>query len=450
MAINKLTKLVGLKFQDYLELVALGKVKYSNARLIPALKTGDELALTSILLSSLRLVREFRNQVFSDIKLPKGGKVYYFTEWSYDGIEKSKKGESRIDGVNLIVVSGKIKDVAFLEVKKDKNELEVDQIDRYVRIANDLEVTKLVTVSNQFVEKPTDFPIKINSRITKVKKFHFSWTYLETIAQLLLFENSENIEDEDQVEIMKEVLHYLTHPKSGTSGYHQMKEEWKKLADDIKGNNKPDTNLIEQSILSWHEEEKDLSLMLSRNLGVLVRNKKGKDTLKSFQKTNKFHSILDVKNIVSDINISADFARRTVSMSVSINPVNKGSIGKLSWLRNQILNCEKRNSRVFEELKNDIWIETEIKFYKDCIKEKYINFDNLYDDVIIKQKEITGFNIVLIKDFKGNFSSRKKFVELIEKMILDYYEGIVQHLKNWNPPAPKVKNESKEVTKVKN
>lgn len=88
MAVNKLTKLIGLKFDEYLELVDLGKIKHSQARLIPALKTGDELALTSIFLSSLRLVREFRNMVFSDIKLPKGGKVYYFTEWSFDGIEK--------------------------------------------------------------------------------------------------------------------------------------------------------------------------------------------------------------------------------------------------------------------------------------------------------------------------------------------------------------------------
>ena len=57
MAVNKLTKLIGLKFDEYLELVDLGKIKHSQARLIPALKTGDELALTSIFLSSLRLVR---------------------------------------------------------------------------------------------------------------------------------------------------------------------------------------------------------------------------------------------------------------------------------------------------------------------------------------------------------------------------------------------------------
>ena len=33
-----------------------------------------------------------------------------------------------------------------------------------------------------------------------------------TKGQLLLFKNDQNIEDEDQVEIMKEVLHYLEAP----------------------------------------------------------------------------------------------------------------------------------------------------------------------------------------------------------------------------------------------
>ena len=38
-----------------------GKLKLSQARLIPAIKVGDEMALTAIFLSSLRLIKEFRD-----------------------------------------------------------------------------------------------------------------------------------------------------------------------------------------------------------------------------------------------------------------------------------------------------------------------------------------------------------------------------------------------------
>ena len=55
-----------------------------------------------------------------------------------------------------------------------------------------------------------------------------------TKGQILLFDNETNIEDEDQVEIMREALAYLENPVSGVSGYTQMKPGWKQLAENVK------------------------------------------------------------------------------------------------------------------------------------------------------------------------------------------------------------------------
>lgn len=447
MSGNKLKELIGLDFKDYQRLVTEKKITYSESRLIPALKTGDELALTSIFLSSLRLVREFRQKIFFDIKLPNNGKAYFFTEWSFEGIELAKKKASRIDGVIIIVVSGKIKDAAFIEAKKDKNELEVEQIERYQRIAKSIKVTKLITISNQFVESPSDFPLKLKSQISVVKKFHFSWTYLQTIAQLLLFENSENIEDEDQIEIMKEVLHYLTHPKSGTSGYHQMKDGWKKVSDSIKGLSKPNQDDVQDAILSWHEEEKDMSLLLSRNLGVFVKTKKTKDSFKLLDERKILTTKLEVKNTVSDINIIADFIRESVSMDVTFIPdLTNGSIAKITDIKKDIQKCVKFDSDLMNSLMKDIWVELKIKNSRNKIRKNLLHLEEFSEEEGIKQKEITEVKILLIKDLKKNFSKPKKFVTIIEQMLLDYYQGIVQHLKSWTPPAPRVKSEKKEVT----
>jgi len=446
MAVNKLTDLIGLDFKEYQRLVQEKKIKYSEARLIPSLKTGGELALTSIFLSSLRLVKEFRQKVFSDIKLPNNGKAYFFTEWHYDGIEKSKKADSRIDGVIIIVISGKIKDVAFIESKKDEEELEIEQIERYQRIAREIKVPKLVTISNQFVENPSDFPIKLKSQISVVKKFHFSWTYLQTIAQILIFENKDNIEDEDQVEIMREVLHYLTHPKSGTNGYHQMKKGWTEVVNSIKGLSKPNTEDIQEAILSWHEEEKDMSLLLSRSIGVYVKTTKTKDSLKLLEENKLLTSKLEVKNAVSDIYIIADFIRESVSMDVSFTPDDtKGSIAKITDIKKDIQKCIKFDSDLMDLLMKDVWIELKIKNSRHKIRKNIAQIEE-FEEEGIKKKEITKVRILLIKDFKANFSKPKKFVALIEQMLLDYYKGIVQHLSNWYPDAPKVKGKKKETT----
>ena len=50
--IKKINKLVGLKKTEFDEYVNNGKITHSEARLIPVLKTGDEMALTSRLLAN--------------------------------------------------------------------------------------------------------------------------------------------------------------------------------------------------------------------------------------------------------------------------------------------------------------------------------------------------------------------------------------------------------------
>ena len=59
---KKPTKLIGLPFSDFNRLVSeKNEVHLQTARLIPFYKPGDEMALTSIFMSALRLIKEFRN-----------------------------------------------------------------------------------------------------------------------------------------------------------------------------------------------------------------------------------------------------------------------------------------------------------------------------------------------------------------------------------------------------
>ena len=87
------------------------KITISKTRLIPLLKTGDEMALTSILLSAIRLIKEFKDSVFKELKLKRSGKAYYYSEVVFHDIDTT----SRLDGMILVVVSGKIEDAIFIE-----------------------------------------------------------------------------------------------------------------------------------------------------------------------------------------------------------------------------------------------------------------------------------------------------------------------------------------------
>mgnify|MGYP006083839853 FL=1 len=435
---NKITKLVGLKKIDFDQFVKDGKITISKTRLIPLLKTGDEMALTSILLSSIRLIKEFKDSVFKELKLKRSGKAYYYSEVVFHDIDTT----SRLDGMILVVVSGKIEDAIFIEVKNDKAKIEEEQILKYYKLAQLLNnVPKILTISNEFVFDSSHSPITIKNQSKKISLYHFSWTYIKTIAQLLLFDNENNIDDEDQINIMKEVMHYFNDERSGVNGFRLMSKGWKAVSEKIKSQQPlNDKNEIIEAITSWHQEENDMSLMLSRKLGVLVKsnieNPKSKlnRDIKRLKDKQFLSTSLRIKGAVSDLKVIVDFRRRTISMSVRvIPPLDKGTISRISSIKKQLSKC--KDSSLLENL----YIDADIKFSSKSIKYNYTNIDQFYEHDNIKNLNIIAFDIELIKTVK--IDSTKIFVAEIEKMLLNYYNLIVQDLKSWKKSAPKLTKE---------
>jgi hypothetical protein len=77
-----------------------------------------------------------------------------------------------------------------------------------------------------------------------------------------------------------------------------------------------------------------------------------------------------------------------------------------------------------------------VKHAREHIRVPLSSLDDIIEEV--NGREIQAFNIVVMSKFGAGFGSNKKFIVLIEKMVLDYYAGIVQYLTNWNRPAPKL------------
>lgn len=388
---------------------------------------------------AIKLVNEYRASIFKETKLSRSGKAYFFTEVVFKDIDEN----CRVDVLIIIVSKGLIKDAMIFEMKNKNNSIDKIQVEKYIGLCKKIAVTKMATVSNEFVSDSTQSPV--NAKAPKnFFLYHFSWTYLMTKGQLLLFKNDSNIKDEDQIEIMKEVLYYIDNQQSGVNGYHVMKSGWKETIDKISNRIplKISDVSVKEAVESWHEEEKDMALMLSRKLGVLVKSTShNKDTLKrdirNLVSEQELFGSLSVKNSVSDIKLKVDFEVKSVSMSVKVNPpLNKGTTAKITWMSKQLESAKKKSESVFREIEKDILIEANVKHARKHIRVPINGFQTLLDET--KGKEIQAFNIVLHSKFKAGFSSNKKFIVLIEKMILDYYSGIVQYLANWSPPAPKL------------
>lgn len=305
----KTQKIVGMKVSNFQHLAKEKSIVVQPARLIPSIiKKEDEKAICSIFLSAVKLIKEFREDIFSDIKLKRNGSHYFFVEPSFFDIP------DRPDGLILHVVSGEIRDAVILEVKIGKNDIDDSQVERYVELAKQLGIKKILTVSNQFVPDPSQSPVHI--KLPKnIELFHFSWSYLLTLAHILLYKNDHNIADEDQVMIMREVVSYMRAPSSGIQGFRQMKQGWKEVVKLIGTDSVPkkDDPNVQNAILSWQQEEKDMALILSQKLGLLVRTS-SKQELKTRLESDykglcswkKLKAKFKISNIVSDISVTAD------------------------------------------------------------------------------------------------------------------------------------------------
>ena len=366
---KKPTKIVGLSFNDFNTLISKKQeIHLQPARLIPFYKPGDELALTSIFMSALRLVKEFRINISKAINLTRSGSIYIFAEVEFLLFENM-----RVDGLILIVRGKHIVDAVLIEVKNKNVELKEKQISDYLNIAKEYKIPKLLTISNQFVSFPTQSPLLL--KIPKqIKLYHLSWSFILTIAHILLADNENNIEDEDQIEIMKEVVDYFESKKSGVIGFKQMKPGWVDIVDKANSGTslKFNDDSVEETVSSWLEEERDMALILSRELGLLVQSgqTKFKSNLKAridFEKRElisklSLQTILQIDGAVSNVIIRPNFDRRNIEMSVALSsPQDRKERAQITWIRNQIKHCEKKNPELFDKIMNDIQIDIIIR-----------------------------------------------------------------------------------------
>ena len=96
---------------------------------------------------------------------------------------------------------------------------------------------------------------------------------------------------------------------------------------------------------------------------------------------------------------------------------------------------------IYNKLGKQLFIEADIKFTKNDIRVSSKELEQLAELTI--GKEIQSFKIVLVQPFIKSFI-KKEFIKKVDNLIIDYYQGIVQNLKNWKKPIPKINQSNSE------
>lgn len=344
----------------------------------------------------------------------------------------------------LQIVNGKQSWTALIEAKIGKAQLSEEQVSRYITLAKEYGINAVITVSNQMVARADHHPIAIpKNQLRKVELLHWPWAWILSEAEILRANNS--IEDTEQAFMLQEFIRFLEHPSTGIEGFAQMNKGWKLVVKETVSQTKlkrTDPN-VEETVGAWLQEQRDLAILMSKHIGKNVNikmDRKVKDDpvarlkhrIADFCETNTLFTILQIPDAASDLIVQANLPSRSITASMKIKaPLDrKSTSARVNWLLRMLKHAEI-DTRVFIKAS-----------WPSVIEDTSCSLTELKEDPNKIQcnnpkHAPTAFEVVLLQDSAVRFSGSRTFIEDLEEVTRTFYDLVGQHLKAWQPSAPK-------------
>ncbi len=429
-------KYSGVKEKDLPQFLSQGE----RARLLPTVaNTNRESRLTSIFLALLPHIPILAKDLFATVGLRVGERARIEC-WTEVVPTHGDHLDKRPDGL-VVVKIGKRTWSALVEAKIRKNQVEAEQVSKYLEAARDSGIDAVITISNQFVARADHSPVKVTKTLLrKTGLFHWSWTYIQTQCEIL---SRDMIEDTEQAFMVDEFLRFLDHKDTGIERLTSMNQGWKNLVQTVanRGALKKTDPEVEDCIGYWHQEERDLCLQLSRHVGANVQTVIGrkyannqiarvKDGISRLVDEKVLDSGFRIPDCAADLEVRAHLTARTVTYGMKLKaPLDRKSTqARVNWLLRMLRVDDPRlvirahwpgrakpTAQPVSELRNDPKaIQTE---RPDAAPH--------------------SFEVLLIEDLGGAFGGRRVFIERLEENISQFYDLVGQHLRAWQAPPRK-------------
>ncbi len=422
-------------------------IRGEQARLFPVLSmTSKEGRTTSIVLAILTKVSELRTALFESVGKRVGvqTKIETYTEVAFKN--NSISFDARPDGL-IVLKRGKDEWRALVEAKIGKSDLEVDQIERYRQLAKENEIDCIITISNQFATLPHLHPLPgVQKSRSKVPVYHWSWMYILTETDLLI--NQDKVADTNQRILLYELRRFLSHESTGVKGFDRMPKEWSEINKLVSSGGLIPARSSDAAVVlsSWHQETRDLALILCRLTGTVVTerlskrhrrdsNLRYKDGLSALRKEKQLTAFLEIPDAAAPLEIVVDVTRRSIDVGMTLRaPENRvSSRARINWALRQIRseNVDDLHLRLLWPGRNE---------------PTQHNVSELRADVTIAEigKEHLapyGFHIFNSKSLGSRFAQQANFISDLEECVPAFYREIGSSLTAWKKSAPKIKND---------
>lgn len=423
-------------------------VRGEKARLFPILSTNSkEGRTTAITLACMALVGEFAKAMLAGIgqRIGSKAKVGSYTEVVFQN--QPEGSNDRPDGL-LVVDFGQRKWSALIEAKVGSAGLQFEQIERYRVLAKANGIDCVITVSNQFATSPGSHPLaEVRKSRSKIPVYHWSWLHALTTVDLLL--STDAIADADQQLLLSELHRFLTHESTEVRGFERMPREWTEISKLVSSGGAIQANSANAKIVinAWHQETRNLALILSRLTETVVGEKlpmkhrndpsrRQKDELAALRENSQLIAVLDIRDAAAPIEIVADLKRRSIDVGMSLQAPEdrKTTKARLNWLLRQIKTDDLDNLAV------RVYYKGRAGFAQYLIRELKENIGICEEGG--KQSVARGFHLFRSKQLAKRFAQQSNFINDLEEMVPAFYGDVGERLRAWRRPPPSVRTEA--------
>ncbi|HEY4225585.1 MAG TPA: hypothetical protein VGM70_07205 [Pseudolysinimonas sp.] len=413
---------------------------WNVARLIPTSGINgaeeQERRATSALLAVMGSVREYGRAITMPFGAPAGAIETYIEVPFLLGAKKVFP-----DGL-IRVKWGKKVWTALVEVKTGANELQREQLENYLDVAREHHFDALITISNEIPPATGMHPTTVDGRKLKtVSLHHLSWT--EVLAMAVMQKDFRGVADPDQAWILGELIRYLEHPKSGAVEFSDMGASWVTVREAVgTGTLRRADKDAAQVASRFDALLRFCSLKLGQRLGaevtqVLTRAELANPALRSVALTDMLVSEgvlrgeIRIPNTVSSLTLTADLRGGRVTGAFEIAAPREGKpTTRVSWLLRQL-----------KDAPDALRVES-FALHQRGGKAELLRTVRENPGVLVADsgKELKSFTVAYLGKLGSNrLAGRAGFIDSVMDAILNSYDLIGQHLKDWSAAPPRLR-----------
>lgn len=411
------------------------------ARLIPVSGIGgaleQERRATSALLAVMSAVREFGRALLGPIGAPAAPlEAFVEVPFEIDGKRVFPDGLLRLSRGNRTWV-------ALVEVKTANNRLDAEQLETYLDIARVHRYNALLTISNEIPAIPGTHPTAVDRRKTKtVALHHLSWT--QVLTEAVVQKTHRGVADPEQAWILGELIRYLEHRNSGAMAFDDMGPSWVTAREaSTHGTLLAGDKAAAEVASRWDQLIQFLCLHLGKQLGVEVHPGLSRRELSdpTVRPAVLVHSLvgrgcmdgeLRIPGTIGPVGVTGDLRAGRISVSVTVPAPQTGrGRTRINWLLRQLAAAP-----------DDLRIDCVTAYARGASTSELLRKVRANPDVLVgdDKREIKQFRLILSAPMgTKRGAGRGGFVASVLDLVDGFYADVVQGLKPWAAPPPKLR-----------